>query len=99
MVNVTLIQLLDCIENLMEPASPGWTIKREVFCPKFRKAEYTAITDVALRTRIKRHVLSEIEVKKGERLISIDKIRMQETSELVAWMKAFDSRVAMSRGQ
>ncbi|KAL2861165.1 uncharacterized protein BJX67DRAFT_386010 [Aspergillus lucknowensis] len=78
-VNVTLIQLLDCIESLMEPAGPGWTIKREIFCPKFRKAEYPAVTDGALRTRIKRHVLGIIEGKKGGRLASIDKIRMQET--------------------
>lgn len=99
MVNVTLIQLLDCIENLMEPASPGWTIKREVFCPKFRKAEYTAITDGALRARIKRRALGLIEVKKGERLASIDKIWMQETSEMVAWMKTIDNRVAVFGGQ
>lgn len=99
LVNVTLIQLLECIESLMEPAAPGWTINREVFCPEFRKAKYTAITDGALWTRIKHHVLGVIEVKKRERLGAIDKIRMQETSEMVAWMKTKDKRAAIFSGQ
>lgn len=40
-----------------------------------------------------------VEVKKGVRNAASDKVRMQETAEMVAWIKAGDQRAVIFYGK
>ncbi|KAL2809855.1 hypothetical protein BJX63DRAFT_434814 [Aspergillus granulosus] len=85
-VNAALLSFLRRVAVIAGVPASCWTFKRVFFHPLFAATGYRTITDGALRTQIDRVIRAILEVKRGKRDHSHDKIRMQETAELVGWI-------------
>ncbi|KAE8332891.1 hypothetical protein BDV39DRAFT_199894 [Aspergillus sergii] len=86
--NTTLLLLLDAVLRLVPSAGCEFTMFRVAFEANFRQAAFKALTDGALWVKgDEQDIRAILEVKKGLRYDNHDKIRMQETAELVSWLK------------
>ncbi|OJJ95984.1 hypothetical protein ASPACDRAFT_54843 [Aspergillus aculeatus ATCC 16872] len=87
--NVALITFLDAVSNLIPQANFEVTIVRVAFEATFKTCSYKALTDggIWIKDDID-DVRAIAEVKKGPRRDNSDRIRMQETAEIVGWLKS-----------
>ncbi|KAE8153281.1 hypothetical protein BDV25DRAFT_137036 [Aspergillus avenaceus] len=86
--NTALVLLLDAVLRLVPSAGCEFTMFRVAFEANFRQGGFKALTDGALWVKGNEDDIRAIlEVKKGHRYDNHDKIRMQETAELVCWLK------------
>ncbi|KAE8415280.1 hypothetical protein BDV36DRAFT_298254 [Aspergillus pseudocaelatus] len=87
--NTALVLLLDTVLGLAPSAGCEFTMFRVAFESNFRQAGYKALTDGALWINgDEEDIRAILEVKKGRRYENYDRIRMQETAELVVgWLK------------
>ncbi|KAE8140911.1 hypothetical protein BDV38DRAFT_279886 [Aspergillus pseudotamarii] len=86
--NTALVLFLDAVLSLVPSAGCEFTMFRVAFESNFRQAGFKALTDGALWiTGDEEDVRAILEVKKGHRYDNYDRIRMQETAELVGWLK------------
>ncbi|OJJ94751.1 hypothetical protein ASPACDRAFT_55655 [Aspergillus aculeatus ATCC 16872] len=87
--NTTLLLFLDALSSLIPNPSFEFKIFRAAFEATFRTVSYRALTDGALWLVDQPEDIRVIlEVKKMSRHDNADRIRMQETAEIVAWLKS-----------
>lgn len=88
-VNTALIVLLNALTIHLESFSSKWTLHRKAFIATFGDAEFEARTDGYLNDhRDKPSVI--VEVKPVMRSTKLSAIRMQESAQMVAWIKSDD---------
>ncbi|PYH80222.1 hypothetical protein BO82DRAFT_417832 [Aspergillus uvarum CBS 121591] len=87
--NVALITFLDAVSTLIPQANFEVTIVRVAFEATFKTCSYKALTDggIWIKNDID-DVRAIAEVKKGLRMDNSDRIRMQETAEIIGWLKS-----------
>ncbi|RWQ96993.1 hypothetical protein C8Q69DRAFT_211995 [Paecilomyces variotii] len=78
--------LLQSLSHLAPDFDAQWTIRPAHFTAKYKREDYTAITDGQLRTRAKTLLSAIIEVKRWTRTSEGNALIMQEVGEIVAWI-------------
>ncbi|KAL2817284.1 hypothetical protein BDW59DRAFT_175528 [Aspergillus cavernicola] len=87
-VNTALVNFLRAITTPIPSIKSDWTIHRKSFKATFNDAEYEARTDGYLRGKDSSEARVLIEVKAPLRVHKMSEIRMQESAQTVAWLKA-----------
>ncbi|KAE8148030.1 hypothetical protein BDV25DRAFT_142165 [Aspergillus avenaceus] len=88
-VNTALINFLRPITSNFPSLSDDWTIQQKEFKAKFDSGEYIARTDGHCKNKVKGDVRALVEVKACLRYLSLLEICIQESAQMVAWLKAF----------
>lgn len=88
-VNTALIVLLNALTIHLESFSSKWTLHRKTFIAAFGVAEFEARTDGYLNDHRDNPSII-VEVKPVMRSTKLSAIRMQESAQMVAWIKSDD---------
>jgi hypothetical protein len=86
-VNTALVNFLKAIVEHFPSVTSTWTIHRKVYKARFSNTEYEARTDGYLRGKGDSDARALIEVKPCLRRTNALKTRMQESAQMVAWLK------------
>lgn len=87
-VNTALIVLLNALTIHLESFSSKWTLHRKAFIAAFGDAEFEARTDGYLNDQDNPSII--VEVKHVMRSTKLSAIGMQESAQMVAWIKSDD---------
>lgn len=87
LASTALLLFVETIEMLVANRTATWTMERVRFQAHFKApANYTALTDGALWSRLKNRVLGLVEVRRKRWRDSFEEDnQLQESAELVGW--------------
>lgn len=88
-VNTALIVLLNALTIHLDSFSSKWTLHRKAFIATFGEAAFEARTDGYLNNRQGKPSVI-VEVKPVMRSTKLSAIRMQESAQMIAWIKSDD---------
>lgn len=96
-VNSGLMSLLAALTIKHQPPIGEWMVQRLRLTATFRKAGFTTRIDGYLRSHRDRQVEMLVEVKARARRFEEPDVSMQETSEIIAWLKTTGLERASNR--
>ncbi|KAI9925868.1 hypothetical protein MW887_005674 [Aspergillus wentii] len=89
-VNAASGILLRMVGDLIPNTRSHWVLDHVTLRASFSNASYTAVTDGALWTKMKRVIQSIVEVKRASRWNILNDVRMQEGGEGASWIFCAD---------
>ncbi|PGH02101.1 hypothetical protein AJ79_07738 [Helicocarpus griseus UAMH5409] len=86
-VNAAIVIFLKALTAHSPALSSEWTMHRKAFKANFQNSEYEARVDGYLRGTAQKDVRAIIEAKTSVRESNLSGIRIQESAQMVAWLK------------